>query len=134
GAEGVNMGTRFVATKECSAHDNVKKALVNATENDTQLIMRSLQNTERALRTPVTEKVVAIEATGTATFEDIRQYVMGSEGIKVTRDGEMDKGFFAAGEIVGLIHDIPTVQELFDQMISDAEAIVNQRLPNIVNN
>lgn len=132
GADGMNMGTRFVATKECCAHENVKKAIVNAKETDTRLIMRTLKNSERVLISKNVEKVLEIEARGNATIDDIRPYVTGMEGVKMYTGGEMDKGVLSIGQVIGLIDDIPTVAELMKRIVADATEIVKSRLPGIV--
>jgi len=124
GAEGVNMGTRFAATKECVLHENVKQALINASELDTQLVMKSLKATERCLKTPNTQRIVDIEATGDTHFEDIAQLVIGANGIKLIEEGDLESGIMSAGEVVGLIHDVPSVQELFDRIVHEAHEIV----------
>jgi NAD(P)H-dependent flavin oxidoreductase YrpB (nitropropane dioxygenase family) len=131
GAEGVNMGTRFVMTQECETHDRVKQAMLEATENDTHLIMRTMRHAERCLRTEATEKVLEIEARGNATFDDIKHLIVGTSK-NVTIKGDLGGGFISAGEVVGLINDIPTVKELFERMISEAIEIVNNRLPSMV--
>lgn len=125
GAEGVVMGTRFMATKECSIHPNYKEWLLRATERDTVLVMRSLQNTHRALRSKVTEELLKLE-TGGASFEEMTQILRGDSSRSVTRDGDPDAGLAFAGEAVGLIHDIPTVKELIDRMVNEAQVITRQ--------
>lgn len=131
GAEGVNMGTRFVMTQECEIHDNVKQAMLKATENDTLLIMKTLRAAERCLRSKVTEKIIELESNGNATFDDIKDLILGTS-YDATIKGVSDRGVISAGEVVGLINDIPTVQELFDRMISETIEIVSKRLPSIV--
>jgi NAD(P)H-dependent flavin oxidoreductase YrpB (nitropropane dioxygenase family) len=132
GADGMNMGTRFIATKEAPVHDNVKQALVQATELDTRLIMRSLRNTERVLRNAAVDKVVEIEKTkGTATtIEDIREYVAGAY-VKVMQQGDMASGAWSCGMVAGLIHDVPSCQELVDRIMGDAETIIRKRLASM---
>jgi nitronate monooxygenase len=129
GAEGMNMGTRFIATREAPVHDNVKQALVRATELDTRLIMRSLRNTERVLRNAAVDKVVEIEqAKGAATsIDDIRDYVAGAY-VKVMQQGDMDAGAWSCGMVAGLIHDVPTCRELIDRIMAEAESIIAERL------
>ncbi|MFZ4382464.1 MAG: NAD(P)H-dependent flavin oxidoreductase [Sandarakinorhabdus sp.] len=129
GAEGVNMGTRFIATVEAPVHDNVKAALVAATELDTRLIMRPLRNTERVLNNAAVERLLEKERTlGAALkFEDIIAEVAGVYP-KIMRDGDMDAGGWSCGMVAGLIHDIPTVQQLIDTIMADAERIISQRL------
>ncbi len=132
GADAMNMGTRFVATKECPAHENVKLAIKGAKETDTCLIMRSLKNSERVLKSKNAEKVLEIESTGHATIDDIRPYVAGMEGVKMYTGGEMEKGVLSIGQVIGLINDIPTVAELIQRIISDATEIIQTKLPRII--
>ena len=134
GADGMNMGTRFVATAECPIHDAVKRALVNASERDTRLLMRSLRNTARFLANENTEKVLEIESRGNATIEDIKQYMSGLEGKKMIETGDLNEGVFSSGQVIGLIRDVPTVQELFDRIVGEATALMTQQLPGMVQN
>jgi NAD(P)H-dependent flavin oxidoreductase YrpB (nitropropane dioxygenase family) len=129
GAAGMNMGTRFVATKEAPVHENVKQALVKATELDTVLVMRALRNTERVLKNKGVDHLLEIERKKGATLkiEDIHEQVAGVYP-KVMVDGEMDAGAWSCGMVVGLIHDIPTVKELIDRIMLEAEQIIRQRL------
>jgi len=127
GADAMNMGTRFVATQEAPAHDNVKQWLVNATETDTMYVMRSLRNTERVLRNEIAEKVVEMEGQG-AGIAELAPLVTGKNGLRVLKDGETDVGLMAAGQSVGLVHDVPTVRELIDTIIAEAQQIVGSRL------
>jgi NAD(P)H-dependent flavin oxidoreductase YrpB (nitropropane dioxygenase family) len=130
GADGINMGTRFIATVEAPVHPNVKQALVDADELSTRLIMRPLRNTERVLTNAAVEKIREIEKEkGAATsIEDIRHLVAGTENRKVLQNGEMDRAAWSCGMVAGLIHDIPTCKELIDRIMAEAEAIVNKRL------
>lgn len=132
GADGMNMGTRFVATKECPIHDNVKQALVNASERDTRLLMRSLRNTARFLVNDNAEKVLEIEARGNAKIEDIKEYMSGLKGQDMRDKGDMNSGVFSAGQVVGMIRSVPSVQELFDEIVGEARELLTKRLPNIV--
>ncbi|MBR0713864.1 nitronate monooxygenase family protein [Bradyrhizobium liaoningense] len=129
GASGMNMGTRFVATKEAPVHDNVKQALVKATELDTVLVMRALRNTERVLRNKGVDELLEIEREKGASLkiDDILDQVAGVYP-KVMVDGQMDAGAWSCGMVVGLIRDIPTVKELIDRIMSEAETIIRQRL------
>ncbi|MDG2070279.1 MAG: nitronate monooxygenase family protein [Pseudomonadales bacterium] len=129
GAEGMNMGTRFIATKEAPVHGNVKQALVAASELDTRLVMRSLRNTERVLMNPGVERLIEKEkALGDALkFEDIVEEVAGIYP-KIMVDGEMDAGAWSCGMVAGLIYDIPSVDELISRIMSEADAIINDRL------
>lgn len=129
GADGMNMGTRFMATLEAPVHQNVKAAILKASELDTRLIMRGLRNTERVLLNPGVERVLAKERElGAAlVFDDIRAEVA-SIYPKVMQEGQADIGAWSCGMVAGLIHDIPTVQELMDRIMAQAEALIRQRL------
>src|SRR2546427_9862244 len=129
GAAGMNMGTRFIATKEAPVHDNVKKALVAASELDTRLVMRAIRNTERVLRNAGVDRLIEIERDKgkQLKIEDIHDQVAGVYP-KVMIDGDMDAGAWSCGMVAGLIHDIPTVKELIDRIMADAEQIIRQRL------
>ena len=129
GADGMNMGTRFMATKEAPLHQNVKQALVDASELDTRLIMRPLRNTERVLTNAGVERLLAKERElGAAiTFEDIIEEVAGVYPAIMQR-GEMDAGAWSCGMVAGLIHDIPTCKALIDGIMSDATKIIRGRL------
>jgi NAD(P)H-dependent flavin oxidoreductase YrpB (nitropropane dioxygenase family) len=118
GAAGVNMGTRFCATREAPIHDNIKQALVNASERDTQLIFRSLRNTARVLKNRISDDVVATERRG-CTFDDIRPLVAGARGKAALEAGDPHGGIVTAGLVVGLIHDVPTCAELIDRMVHE---------------
>ncbi|MBI1251787.1 MAG: nitronate monooxygenase [Alphaproteobacteria bacterium] len=132
GAEGMNMGTRFMATKEAPIHDNVKQALVAASELDTRLVMRPLRNTERVLTNAGVERLLEKEKELGASlkFEDIIGEVAGIYP-KVMKDGEMDAGAWSCGMVAGLIHDVPTVKELIDRIMSEADALIQKRLPQM---
>ena len=129
GAEGMNMGTRFIATVEAPVHPHVKQAIVDATELDTRLIMRPLRNTERVLNNAAVEKLLATEKELGAkiTFADIAEEVAGVYP-RIMKDGEMDAGGWSCGMVAGLIHDIPTVKELIDRIMSEAETLIRGRL------
>jgi NADH:quinone reductase (non-electrogenic) len=129
GAAGMNMGTRFIATKEAPVHDNVKQALVRATELDTVLVMRALRNTERVLKNKGVDQLVEIEREKGASLkiEDIHDQVAGVCP-KVMVDGEMDAGAWSCGMVVGLINDVPTVKQLIDRIMAEAEQIIRERL------
>jgi nitronate monooxygenase len=129
----MNMGTRFIATKEAPVHDNVKRALVKATEFDTVLVMRALRNTERVLSNKAVDELLEIERErGTALkIADIHEQVAGVYP-KVMIDGQMDAGPWSCGLVVGLIHDIPTVKELIDRIMSEAEQIIRGRLTGLL--
>jgi len=133
GAEGMNMGTRFMATVEAPIHENVKQALVAASELDTRLVMRSLRNTERVLVNAGVERLLEKEKAlgGGLKFEDIIGEVAGVYPAIMQR-GEMDAGAWSCGMVAGLIHDIPTCQQLIDRTMSDAEAIIRGRLARML--
>lgn len=129
GAQGMNMGTRFIATKEAPVHDNVKQAIIQATELDTRLVMRPLRNTERVLNNEAVERILATEkAKGDdLTFEDIIDEVAGVYP-KIMQEGEMEIGAWSCGMVAGLINDIPTCDELVSRIMREANDIINQRL------
>jgi nitronate monooxygenase len=129
GAAGMNMGTRFIATREAPVHDNVKQALVAASELDTRLVMRELRNTERVLKNKGVDRLLEIERERgkSIKIEDIHDQVAGVYP-KVMIDGEMDAGAWSCGMVAGLIHDIPSVKELIDRIMTEAEQIIRQRL------
>ncbi len=133
GAEGMNMGTRFMATKEAPIHQNVKDALVKASELDTRLIMRPLRNTERVLNNAGVDKILAMEREKGANvkFEDIIAQV-GGVYPKIMQQGDMDAGAWSCGMVAGLIHDIPTVKELIDRIMREAEDIIGKRLKGMM--
>ncbi len=129
GAEGMNMGTRFIATQEAPVHPNVKAAIVAASELDTRLIMRPLRNTERVLTNDAVERLLAKERDlgPDLEFKDILPEVAGVYP-RIMTEGDMDAGAWSCGMVAGLIHDIPTCQELIDRIMSEAEQIVDERL------
>ncbi|MEQ9663710.1 MAG: nitronate monooxygenase family protein [Parasphingopyxis sp.] len=129
GADGMNMGTRFIATKEAPVHDNVKQAIVDASELDTRLVMRPLRNTERVLNNKAVEEVLEIEREkgSDLQFEDIIQQVAGVYP-EIMLEGHMDRGAWSCGMVAGLIHDIPTCKELIDRIMREADTIINERL------
>lgn len=130
GAEGINMGTRFLATKEAPVHENVKQALVKATELDTALIFRTLKNTARVHKNAVARKVLEIEAAshGNTDFNDLKDLVAGVKGKELLKTGDMEYGIWTAGQVQGLITDVPSCAELLDRMVREAEATIRQRL------
>ena len=133
GAEGMNMGTRFIATEDAPVHENVKKAIVNASELDTRLIMRSLTNTERVLTNPAVDRLMEKEkALGEKlTFSDIVDEVAGVYPT-IMMDGDMDAGAWSCGMVAGLVYDIPSVKELIDRIMSEAEEIIQSKLKQAV--
>ncbi len=129
GAEGINMGTRFMATQEAPIHENVKQAILKATELDMTLVMRPLRNTERVLKNAAVERVMRKEKElgSKISFNDIAEEVVGVYP-KIMQQGEMDAGAWSCGLVAGLIHDIPTCKELIDRIMSEANAIIRERL------
>lgn len=119
GAEGVNMGTRFCATREAPIHESLKQALVAASERDTRLIYRPFRNTARILRNAISDQVREIESKEGATFQDIQHLVAGSRGRQALETGEIDNGLVWAGQVVGLINDIPAVSELIERIMAE---------------
>jgi nitronate monooxygenase len=133
GAEGVNMGTRFVATKEARVHDNVKQMIVANTELDTVLTNRTLSNTSRVARNAISEEVALIQRDATKTIEDVRHLIAGARGrTNVLEKGEMDGGIWTSGQSQALIHDIPTVAEAIRNIIYQAERTIRQNVSRIV--
>jgi NADH:quinone reductase (non-electrogenic) len=129
GAEGVNMGTRFCATQEAPIHENIKEALVNANERDTLLIFRTLHNTGRVLKNAISSEVVATEQRpGGCEFRDIQHLVAGGRGRAALESGEVDGGLVWAGQVVGLMHDIPTCAELIERMVADCRDALSRSL------
>ena len=132
GADGMNMGTRFVATREAPVHANVKQALVAHGERDTRLIMRTLRNTERVMHNQTVDKVLEIESRGNTKIEDIVPYVSGLVGKEMLADGQMDKGVLSAGQSMGFIRDIPTCRELLDRIMKAAEEIIREKFSQVI--
>jgi len=131
GADGINMGTRFCATREAPIHDNFKAAMVANDERATELIFRSYRNSARVARNRIAEQVVAIEREG-RPFEDVAALVKGVRGREGLETGDTDHGIWTAGMVQGLIHDIPTVRELVERIVEDAEAIIARRLAAMI--
>ena len=129
GAEGMNMGTRFIATKEAPVHQNVKDAIVAASELDTRLVMRPLRNTERVLTNAAVERLLEKEKElgDSIQFQDIMGEVAGVYP-KIMMEGAMDEGAWSCGMVAGLINDIPTCKELIDRIMAEADQIINSRL------
>ena len=132
GAEGMNMGTRFVVTKEAPVHENVKEAILKATELDTRLVMRPLRNTERVLNNAAVEKLLEKEKSlgSDISFQDIAEEVAGVYP-KVMQNGDMDSGAWSCGMVAGLINSNPTVKELIDSIMDEANTIINKRLSHL---
>lgn len=134
GADGMNMGTRFVAVQEAPVHDNVKQALIDHSELDTRLIMRTLRNTERVMHNPTVDKVLEIESKGDTKIEDVIPYVSGLVGKTMIEEGDTQKGILAAGQCMGLIRDIPTCRELLDRIMAEAEATIREKFGQLFGN
>jgi len=132
GAEGINMGTRFCATKEAPIHDNIKAKYVENDERGTNLLFRSLHNTARVGKNGVSDEVVRRLKEPGAKFEDVAELVRGYKGAEMLKSGDTEHGIFWAGMVQGLIHDIPSCQDLIDRIIGDAEAIIKGRLAGMI--
>ena len=136
GADGVNMGTRFCVTKEAQIPDSFKERMVANDERQTDLIFRTLHNTARVMKNQVSQEVVSIEragaAHGGAKFEDVQHLVAGKRGVAAMERGDTDDGIWSAGMVQGLIHDVPSVKELVDRIVAEAEAIIDERLSGMV--
>jgi nitronate monooxygenase len=132
GADGMNMGTRFIATKEAPVHDNVKAAILAASELDTRLVMRPLRNTERVLNNSAVERLLEKEKALGADIkiDDILPEVAGVYP-RIMKEGDMDAGAWSCGMVAGLINDVPTVQELMDRIMSEADSLIKQRLAGL---
>jgi nitronate monooxygenase len=131
GADGINMGTRFMATAEAPIHDHVKAAVVQAKETDTQLIFRTLRNTARVADNSVSREVVGLLNDG-AEFEDMRHLVAGARGRTVYELGDPEAGIWFASLAQGLVHDVPTVAELISRIVEDAEEVISSRLRRMI--
>jgi len=132
GADGINMGTRFMATKESCIHQKVKEQIVANDERATELIFRTLHNTARVAKNAISQQVVAIEKRGDAKFEDVKDLVAGVRGRVVYEEGDPDYGIWSAGMVQGLIHDIPSCEELIHRIVREAEEIINGRLAGMI--
>ncbi|MBX3479056.1 MAG: nitronate monooxygenase [Caulobacter sp.] len=132
GADGINMGTRFCVTKEAPIPDSFKQQMVANDERQTDLIFRTLHNTARVMRNAVSQEVVQIERAGGAKFEDVQHLVAGTRGRDALAGGDTNGGIWSAGMIQGLIHDIPSVEELVDRIVSEAEELIRKRLEKLV--
>ncbi|SDD14931.1 2-nitropropane dioxygenase precursor [Sphingomonas sp. YR710] len=128
GADGINMGTRFIATREAPVHDNVKRFIVANDERATRLIFRAFRNTTRVSANSVSNQVTEILRDPNAVFEDVRELVLGAKGRIALETGDLDHGLITAGQVQGLIHDVPSCQELVERIVRDAETIIRQRL------
>ena len=131
GADGINMGTRFCATREAPIHDAFKEQLVKLDERQTVLIFRTLKNTARVARNAISEQVIEMERAG-AKFEDVRHLVAGARGREGLERGDLDHGIWSSGLVHGLIHDVPTVEELVQRIVEEAETIIRGRLQGML--
>ena len=133
GADGINMGTRFIATREAPVHENVKQAILSATETDTRLVMRPLKNTERVLYNEAARKLLEKEKRlgHNLRFEDIIEEVAGVYP-QIMMDGKVDSGVWSCGMVAGLIRDIPTCRELIDRIMTDADTLIRERLTGVL--
>jgi NAD(P)H-dependent flavin oxidoreductase YrpB (nitropropane dioxygenase family) len=134
GADGINMGTRFIATREAPVHDNVKQFIVGNDERATRLIFRAFRNTTRVSANSVSIKVAEILKNPEAVFEDVRELVLGAKGRVALETGDLDHGVITAGMVQGLIHDVPTCRELVERIVGDAETIIAGRLQGMLSN
>jgi NADH:quinone reductase (non-electrogenic) len=129
GADGVNMGTRFMATRECKIHDNVKQGIVDNSERDTLLINRTLRNTSRVARNAISEEVLRIQQDTSKTIDDVRELVAGVRGrTNVMKQGDLDGGIWTVGQSQGLIHSIPTCAEMVADVMKQADDIIRNRI------
>ncbi|UZD66108.1 NAD(P)H-dependent flavin oxidoreductase [Marinobacter sp. AN1] len=130
GADGMNMGTRFLATKDAPVHDTVKQTIVEADELQTRLVMRPLRNTERVMKNAAVDEILRIEKEKGADtqIDDIRHLVTGAKGKMVLHEGKMDEAAWSCGMVAGLIHDVPSCEELINRIMGEAESIIRDRL------
>jgi nitronate monooxygenase len=131
GADGINMGTRFMCTVESPIHENVKRQIVENDERATDLIFRTMRNTSRVAKNAISQQVVELERGG-ASFEDVRELVAGTRGRVVYETGDPEHGIWSAGQVQGLIHDVPTCAELVHRIVREAEEIIQGRLAGMV--
>ena len=131
GGEAIVMGTRFMATKEAGIHQNVKDKMTEADELSTNLMFRTMHNTARVFKNSVSDQVVEIESTGTATFEDIKDLVAGQRGRVVFEEGDLEHGIWSAGISVARVKDVPSCKEMVSRLVSDAENIIDERLQSV---
>ena len=132
GAEGINMGTRFCATVEAPIHERVKQFLVSNDERATNLIFRRFHNTGRVAKNSVSDRVLEISSQPATTFEDIRPLVSGAKGKEALETGNVDAGLIWAGQVQGLIHDIPTCAELIGRIVHEAKELIDARLAGMI--
>ena len=131
GGEAIVMGTRFMATKEAGIHQNVKDKMTEANELSTNLMFRTMHNTARVFKNSVSDQVVEIESSGSATFEDVKDLVAGQRGRVVFEEGDLEHGIWSAGISVARVKDVPSCQEMVSRLVSDAEKIIDGRLQSV---
>lgn len=131
GGEAIVMGTRFMATKEAGIHQNVKEKMTEADELSTNLMFRTMHNTARVFKNSVSDQVVEIESSGSATFEDVKDLVAGQRGRKVFEEGDLEHGIWSAGISVARVKDVPSCKEMVSRLVSEAEAIIDGRLQSV---
>ena len=131
GGEAIVMGTRFMATKEAGIHQNVKDKMTEANELSTNLMFRTMHNTARVFKNSISDQVVEIESSGSATFEDVKDLVAGQRGRVVFEEGDLEHGIWSAGISVARVKDVPSCQELVSRLVSDAEKIIDGRLQSV---
>jgi nitronate monooxygenase len=125
------MGTRFMATKEAGIHQNVKEKMTEADELSTNLMFRTMHNTARVFKNSISDQVVEIESTGSATFEDVKDLVAGQRGRVVFEEGDLEHGIWSAGISVARVKDVPTCKEMVSRLVSEAEEIIDGRLQSV---
>ena len=131
GADGMNMGTRFMATKEAPIHQNVKEKIVSSDERNTALILRTMRNTSRVYGNSVAKKAIEMETEG-KTIQEIGPLVAGTRGKVVYETGDMEHGIWSAGTVMGLIQDVPTCKELIERIVGEAEEMIRGRLARAI--
>ena len=131
GGEAIVMGTRFMATKEAGIHQNVKDKMTEADELSTNLMFRTMHNTAREFKNSISDQVVEIESSGSATFEDVKDLVAGQRGRVVFEEGDLEHGIWSAGISVARVKDVPSCQEMVSRLVSDAEKIIDGRLQSV---
>ncbi len=131
GGEAIVMGTRFMATQEADIHQNVKEKMTEADELSTNLMFRTMHNTARVFKNSISDQVVEIESTGSATFEDVKDLVAGQRGRVVFEEGDLEHGIWSAGISVARVKDVPTCKEMVERLVSEAEEIIDGRLQSV---
>ncbi|UYF74647.1 nitronate monooxygenase family protein [Acinetobacter ursingii] len=132
GAEGINMGTRFCMTQEAPIHEKIKQYYLNQDERSTNLIFRKFRNTTRVAKNSISDLVVELSQKPDIQFEDIRLYVSGAKGRMALETGDVDAGLLSAGQVLGLIHDIPSCHDLIQGIMTEAQEIIQQRLNRLI--